>query len=91
MLTAGAIPSVLEAEVPVNHAPATSSVMARSSVPEERGALTEEREAMWVNVLVLLGRRDDARARREALQARFLNSLMGANVRAALRAARVEE
>ena len=122
VLTAEAMPPVLEAEAPVNPEPAASSVVARSSLPEERalldrarrqlasdeperaltflqqhaqryarGALTEEREAMWVNVLVLLGRRDDARARGEAFQARFPNSLMGANVRAALRAARVEE
>jgi len=52
-----------------------------------RGQLSEEREAMWVNVLVLLDRKDEAKARGEAFQTRFPNSLMGASVRAALRAA----
>ena len=52
-----------------------------------RGQLSEEREAMWVNVLVLLDRKEEAKARGEAFQARFPNSLMGASVRAALRAA----
>lgn len=56
-----------------------------------RGALVEEREAMWVNVLVLLGRKAEAKARGEAFRSRFPNSLMGANVRAALHAAAVEE
>jgi len=56
-----------------------------------RGALAEEREAMWVNALVLLGRKDEAKARGEAFQSRFPNSLMGTNVRAALRAAAAEQ
>jgi hypothetical protein len=55
-----------------------------------RGELTEEREAMWVNVLALLGRKEQAKARGEAFQTRFPNSLMGASVRAALRAADTE-
>lgn len=52
-----------------------------------RGALVEEREAMWINVLVRLGRNDEAKARGEQFQARFPKSLMGASVRAALTAA----
>jgi len=56
-----------------------------------RGELTEEREAMYVNVLVRLGRKEEAKTRGAAFQSRFPNSLMGANVRAALRAADVEK
>ncbi|HVY26640.1 MAG TPA: hypothetical protein VHB79_08800 [Polyangiaceae bacterium] len=52
-----------------------------------RGQLSEEREAMWVNVLALLGRSGEAKARGEAFEARFPNSLMGSSVRAAVRAA----
>lgn len=52
-----------------------------------RGELAEEREAMWVNVLAMLGRKEQAKARGEAFQARFPRSLMGASVRSALRAA----
>jgi hypothetical protein len=56
-----------------------------------KGELAEEREAMWVNVLALLGRKEQAKARGDAFQARFPNSLMSANVRAALRAAEAAE
>lgn len=52
-----------------------------------RGALVEEREAMWINVLARLGRSEEAKARGEQFQARFPKSLMGASVRAALSAA----
>lgn len=52
-----------------------------------RGQLSEEREAMWVNVLALVGRADDARAKGEAFARRFPNSLMGSSVQAAMRAA----
>jgi len=51
-----------------------------------RGQLSEEREAMWVNVLALLGRDREARARGRAFEERFPGSLMGSSVRAALRA-----
>lgn len=51
------------------------------------GELTEEREAMHINVLVRLGRKDEAKTRGEAFAARFPNSMMGASVRAALKAA----
>jgi len=50
-----------------------------------RGQLSEEREAMRVNVLVLLGRVAEAKARGEAFVARYPSSLMGSSVRAALR------
>lgn len=49
-----------------------------------RGELSEEREAMWINVLVLLNRGTEAKARGDAFAARFPNSLMGSSVRAAL-------
>lgn len=52
-----------------------------------RGELVEEREAMWINVLVRLGRKEEAKARGEAFQTRFPKSLMGSSVRAALSAA----
>jgi len=52
-----------------------------------RGELTEEREAMRINVLVQLGRRDEAKAGGDAFAARFPNSIMGASVRSALKAA----
>jgi hypothetical protein len=52
-----------------------------------RGALAEEREAMRINVLVLLGRVEEAKAGGEAFATRFPNSIMGASVRAALKAA----
>jgi len=52
-----------------------------------RGQLSEEREAMWVNVLALLGRKDDAKARGEQFEARFPHSLMGSSVKAAVKAA----
>lgn len=52
-----------------------------------RGELTEEREAMRINVLVQLGRKDEAIAGGEAFAARFPNSIMGASVRSALKAA----
>ncbi len=56
-----------------------------------RGQLAEEREAMWVNVLVQLGRKAEAKARGAAFQARFPNSLMGSSVRAAMQAAEAGE
>lgn len=49
------------------------------------GQLSEEREAMWINVLVLLDRRTEAKTRGAAFAVRFPNSLMGSSVRAALR------
>jgi hypothetical protein len=49
-----------------------------------RGQLSEEREVMLINVLALLGRSPEAKARGEAFLKRFPNSLMGQNVRAAL-------
>lgn len=52
-----------------------------------RGLLSEEREAMRINVLVRLGRKDEAKARGEAFAARFPNSIMGSSVRAALKSA----
>jgi hypothetical protein len=52
-----------------------------------RGLLSEEREAMRINVLVQLGRKDEAKARGEAFAARFPNSIMGSGVRAALKSA----
>jgi hypothetical protein len=52
-----------------------------------RGELSEEREAMRINVLVQLGRKDEAIAGGEAFAARFPNSIMGASVRSALKAA----
>ncbi len=52
-----------------------------------RGELTEEREAMRINVLVQLGRKDEAKARGEAFAARFPNSIMGTSVRSALKTA----
>lgn len=52
-----------------------------------RGELSEEREAMRINVLVQLGRKDEAKAGGEAFAARFPNSIMGTSVRAALRSA----
>lgn len=52
-----------------------------------RGELSEEREAMRINVLAQLGRKDEAKAGGEAFAARFPNSIMGASVRAALRSA----
>jgi hypothetical protein len=52
-----------------------------------RGELTEEREAMRINVLVRLGRKDEAIAGGEAFARRFPNSIMGASVRSALKAA----
>jgi hypothetical protein len=52
-----------------------------------RGLLSEEREAMRINVLVQLGRKDEAKARGEAFAARFPNSIMGSSVRAALKSA----
>lgn len=52
-----------------------------------QGELVEEREAMWINVLVRLGRKEEAKARGEAFQTRFPKSLMGSSVRAALSAA----
>jgi hypothetical protein len=52
-----------------------------------RGQLSEEREAMWVNVLALVGRAEDARAKGEAFARRFPNSLMGSSVQAAMRSA----
>jgi hypothetical protein len=55
-----------------------------------RGELSEEREAMRINVLVQLGRKDEAKASGEAFAARFPNSIMGASVRAALRSAEAQ-
>ena len=52
-----------------------------------RGLLSEEREAMRINVLVQLGRKDEARTRGEAFAARFPNSIMGSSVRSALKGA----
>ena len=52
-----------------------------------RGLLSEEREAMRINVLVRLGRKDEAKTRGEAFAARFPNSIMGSSVRAALTSA----
>jgi hypothetical protein len=52
-----------------------------------RGLLSEEREAMRINVLVQLGRTDEAKTRGEAFAARFPNSIMGSSVRAALKSA----
>jgi hypothetical protein len=52
-----------------------------------RGLLSEEREAMRINVLVQLGRTDEAKTRGEAFAARFPNSIMGSSVRAALKIA----
>jgi len=52
-----------------------------------RGMLSEEREAMRINVLVQLGRKDEAKARAAAFAARFPNSIMGSSVRAALKSA----
>lgn len=52
-----------------------------------RGQLSEEREAMWVNVLSLLGRGSEAKARGDAFEQRFPRSLMGSSVRAAMSAA----
>lgn len=52
-----------------------------------RGELTEEREAMRINVLVQLGRKDEAKSGGEAFAERFPNSIMGASVRSALQAA----
>jgi hypothetical protein len=52
-----------------------------------RGELTEEREAMRINVLVQLGRKDEAKVGGDAFAARFPNSIMGASVRSALKAA----
>jgi hypothetical protein len=52
-----------------------------------RGQLSEEREAMWVNVLALLGRAGEAKVRGKAFEERFPRSLMGSSVRAAVRAA----
>jgi hypothetical protein len=49
------------------------------------GQLSEEREAMWINVLALSGRGTEAKARGAAFAVRFPNSLMGSSVRAALR------
>jgi len=54
-----------------------------------RGELSEEREAMRINVLVQLGRKDEAKASGDAFAVRFPNSIMGASVRAALKAAEV--
>lgn len=51
-----------------------------------RGQLSEEREAMWVNVLALLGRSGEAKTRGQAFEQRFPRSLMGSSVRAAVRA-----
>jgi hypothetical protein len=56
-----------------------------------RGQLTEEREAMWINVLVRLERKGEAKARGESFAARFPNSLMSSSVRAALQAADVSD
>lgn len=52
-----------------------------------RGALAEEREAMRVQVLVLLGRAAQAKHAGDAFRARFPNSLMSSSVEAALAAA----
>jgi hypothetical protein len=52
-----------------------------------KGLLSEEREAMRINVLVQLGRKEEARTRGEAFAARFPNSIMGSSVRAALKSA----
>jgi hypothetical protein len=52
-----------------------------------RGELTEEREAMRINVLVQLGRSEEAKTRGAAFAARFPSSIMGASVRSALKAA----
>jgi hypothetical protein len=52
-----------------------------------RGELTEEREAMRINVLVQLGRSEEAKTRGAAFATRFPNSIMGASVRSALKAA----
>jgi hypothetical protein len=49
-----------------------------------QGRLSEEREAMLVNVLVALGRREEARARGESFRRHFPNSLVRASVDAAL-------
>ena len=49
-----------------------------------RGLLTEEREAMAVNVLVSLGRSAEARARGRAFRERFPSSLVQRSVDAAL-------
>ena len=56
-----------------------------------RGELSEEREAMRINVLVQLGRKDEAKAGGEAFAARFPNSIMGTSVRAALRSAETQK
>jgi hypothetical protein len=42
---------------------------------------------MRINVLVQLGRKDEAQAGGEAFATRFPNSIMGSSVRAALRSA----
>ena len=52
-----------------------------------RGELTEEREAMRINVLVQLGRKDEAKSSGDAFAARFPNSIMGASMRSALKTA----
>jgi hypothetical protein len=56
-----------------------------------RGQLAEEREAMWINVLVRLERKAEAKARGDSFAMRFPNSLMSSSVRAALRAADVSD
>lgn len=56
-----------------------------------RGELSEEREAMRINVLVQLGRTDEAKASGEAFAARFPNSIMGTSVRSALRSAETQQ
>lgn len=50
------------------------------------GKLSEEREAMLINVLVSLGRTEQAKARGAAFRKRFPKSLMQASVKAALAA-----
>jgi hypothetical protein len=55
------------------------------------GQLSEEREAMWINVLALSGRGTEAKARGAAFAVRFPNSLMGSSVRAALRRVESEQ
>lgn len=50
-----------------------------------RGALAEEREVLWIQALLVAGRRDEAGARAERFRRQFPGSLAGRGLEAALR------
>ena len=65
-------------------APATLAMLQKHSARYPNGRLSEERDALMVQALVLDGRDDEARARAESFAKRYSHSLLLPSVRAAV-------